>query len=175
MGGLLIIGTIDHTKIQSIERRPFPTLSHIIPCFRMVELKHSVRANSDPSWQHIQEIASFQQKNLSSNPLLKHEFINLVSQHSTFVLDWDSNLITSSTIRLYARKVPAKEAMKQFVSRFCQNIHISLIRESTSQDLEKSRFSHREWHRAYESIFNQFDQQLKEPRSLLFFLVQNMK
>ena len=50
LGGLLIIGTIEHTQIQPIERRLFLTSSHVIPCFRMVELKHSVRANSDPSW-----------------------------------------------------------------------------------------------------------------------------
>ena len=35
--------------------------------------------------------------------------------------------------------------------------------------MEKLRFSHCEWHRASESISNQLDQQLKEPRSLLFF------
>ena len=35
--------------------------------------------------------------------------------------------------------------------------------------MEKSRFSHCEWHRASELISNQLDQQLKEPRSLLFF------
>ena len=50
LGGLFIIGTIDHTQIKPIEGRQFLTLSHIIPCFRMVVLKPSVRANSDPSW-----------------------------------------------------------------------------------------------------------------------------
>ena len=85
----------------------------------MVELKHLVRANSDPSWQRIQEIACFPNKILSSTPHPKHEFINLVSQHCTFVSDWDSNPFTLSTIRLYARKVPATEAMKQFISRVC--------------------------------------------------------
>ena len=101
MGGLLIISTIEHTQIKPIEGRPFLTSSHIISCFRMVELKHSVRANSDPSPQHIQEIAQFPNFILSSNPHLTHEFIDLVSQHCTFVSDWDSNLITPSTIRLY--------------------------------------------------------------------------
>ena len=74
----------------------------------------------------------------------------------------------SSTIRLYASKDPAK-AKKQFVSRVCQTIHCSFIRESTSQDLEKSRFSNCEWHRASECISKQLDQKLKEPTLLLFF------
>ena len=103
-----------------------------------------------------------------SNPHLKYKFINLVSQHFTFVSDWDSNLITPSTIISYAMYVPAKEATKQFVSRVRQNIHISLIRESTSQ-LGKLRFSHREWHTVSESIVSQLDQQFKEPRSKLLF------
>ena len=50
LGGLLIIGTIGYPQIQPIEGRPFLTSYHMIPCFRMVELKHSVRANGDPSW-----------------------------------------------------------------------------------------------------------------------------
>ena len=112
LGGLVIIGTIDHTQIQPIEGRQFLTSSHIILCFRMVELKHSVRANSEHSWQHIQVIAQFSNNILFSNTHLKHEFINLVSQHCTFVSDWNSNLITSSTIRLYARKKRAKKVIK---------------------------------------------------------------
>ena len=99
LGGLLIFGTIDHTKIQPIKDRPFLTSSHIIPFFRMVELKHSVGANSDPSWQHIQEIAHFLNKILSSYTHLKHEFQNLVSQHCTFVSDWDSYLIQLDNIQ----------------------------------------------------------------------------
>ena len=50
LGGLFIISTIGHTQIQPIEGRPFLTSFHIIPCFRTVKLKHSVRANKDPSW-----------------------------------------------------------------------------------------------------------------------------
>ena len=135
----------------------------------MVELKHSVRAISDPSWQRIQEIVRFPNDILFSNPHPKHEVINMVSQYCIFVSDWDSNPITPSTIILYARKVPAKEAMRQFVSGVLRNIHISLIRESTSQDLENLRFSLCEWYRAYESTSNQLDQQLKKSKSLLFF------
>ena len=66
-------------------------------------------------------------------------------------------------------KVLAKEAMKQFASRVCRTIHCSLIRESTPQDLEKSRVSHHERPRASEYISKQLDQKLKESRSLLFF------
>ena len=57
LGGLLIIGTIDHKQIQPIEGKLFLTSCHIIPYFRIVELKHSAKANGDPFWQRIQESA----------------------------------------------------------------------------------------------------------------------
>ena len=44
MGGILLIGTLDHLQIQPINGRPFLTASGIIPCFKMVALRHSVRA-----------------------------------------------------------------------------------------------------------------------------------
>ena len=55
--GLLIIGKIDHKQIQPIEGKLFLTSCHIIPYFRIVELKHSAKANGDPFWQRIQESA----------------------------------------------------------------------------------------------------------------------
>ena len=65
------------------------------------------------------KIAHFPNNIFSSDPHLKHEFINLVSQHCTFVSDRESELISLYTIWLNTRKVPAKEAMKQFVSIVC--------------------------------------------------------
>ena len=42
MGGLLVIGTLDHLQIQPIVGRPFLTANCVIPCFKMVSLQHSV-------------------------------------------------------------------------------------------------------------------------------------
>ena len=36
MGGVLIIGTIDHMQIQPINGRPFLTASAVIPCIKMI-------------------------------------------------------------------------------------------------------------------------------------------
>ena len=44
MGGILIIGTLDHLQIQPINGRLFLTSNYIATCFKMIILKHSIRA-----------------------------------------------------------------------------------------------------------------------------------
>ena len=56
MGGVLIIFSMDHTWIQPIHGYPCLTSYHIIPCFKMVALEHSVQASDDDSFQIIQQI-----------------------------------------------------------------------------------------------------------------------
>ena len=46
-GGILMIGNLDHLKIQPIDGRPFIISHSIIPCIKIVTLKRSVRASSD--------------------------------------------------------------------------------------------------------------------------------
>ena len=42
LGGILVIGTIDHTQIQPINGKPFLTSTHIVTCWRMVILTQSI-------------------------------------------------------------------------------------------------------------------------------------
>ena len=89
MGGLLIICTLDHTQIQSFGRnRPFLTSSHIIPCYKMVNLSHSVRAFGDLKYQRLQYICRLHHRKLVEEPELIEEFISLCSQCLTFVESW---------------------------------------------------------------------------------------
>ena len=53
-GGVLILGTMDHTQIQPINQLPFSTSSLILTCFQAVELSHSVRAHGDHDFQIFQ-------------------------------------------------------------------------------------------------------------------------
>jgi hypothetical protein len=59
MGGTLMIFTMDHTQIQPIKGHPFLISCHVIPCFKMVNLCHSVRASGDILFKRIQEIARY--------------------------------------------------------------------------------------------------------------------
>lgn len=169
LGGVLIIFTMDHTQILPFESRPFLTSTHVIPCFRMVALETSIRANGDELFQRAQAIARYSYRKLTREPQLVDEFIGLVSENFTFVEDWSSELITPSTYRLYGKKVPAKEAAKQFVERVRRSIDGINLREKSSEDVEKSRFSHREWCTASIHTSNQLEQLVKEPNLVLFF------
>ena len=43
-GGVLILGTMDHTQIQPINQLPFLTSTLVLARFYAIELQHSVRA-----------------------------------------------------------------------------------------------------------------------------------
>jgi predicted GIY-YIG superfamily endonuclease len=168
-GGVLIMFTIDHTQIQPFDARPFLTSIHVIPCFRMVALETSVRAGGDLTFFRIQQIARFPYWMFEENPGLIDEFIQLLSDNFTFVDDWTSELITPSTYRLYSKKIPAKEAAQQFIDRVRRQVDGHLLKARKSDDVEKSRFSHREWRPATQRVVDQLEQAVKEPNEILFF------
>ena len=169
LGGVLIISTLDHTQIQAIDGRPFLTSSNIIPMFNMIALQHSVRAADDPHFFRIQQICRYDYRILEQHPEYIHEFKQLCSEHLTFLDNWDHPAIPPSTIRLYSKKVPVREATKQHDSRVKRHYSMDQIRERISDDVERSRFSQQEWSIAREQISIQLDHKVKEPRSLLFF------
>ena len=169
MGGVLIIFTIDHFQIQPIRGRPFLTSCHVIPCFNMVTLEHSVRAANDPPFQRLQQIARYTYRRFIDEPQLVDEFINLCSDNFTFVDSWFDEKILPSTMRLYSKKIPAKESARQFVERVRRVIPEAQRIAHKSEDIQKSRFSHQDWSVASELTSSQLDQRLKEPKELLFF------
>ena len=59
LGGIKILGTLDHTQIQPVQGRPFLTSIHLLTSFKVCELRTSVRASNDDNWKRIQEIARF--------------------------------------------------------------------------------------------------------------------
>jgi hypothetical protein len=169
LGGLMIIATMDHTQIQPINAKPFLTSSHIITCFRMVNLSTSVRSSGDATNQRIQEICRYNHATLQQNPALVNEFLRLVSYNCTFVDSWTHDAITPSTYRLYGKRVPAKEASKNFTDRVRRSVTPDSLRERKAEDVEKSRYSHSEWSNACNQTTSSLEQKLKEPTNLLFF------
>jgi hypothetical protein len=135
----------------------------------MCELNTSVRACGDENWKRIQEIARYNYRHLQNSPHLIDEFVQLVSDHCTFVSDWTDPKITHDTFRVYSRKVPVREAAKQYIDRVRRQIDHSQICERVAKDVEKNRYSHCEWQPAQSSTVEELDQKLKEPHTLLFF------
>ena len=86
----------------------------------------------------------------------------------TFVDEWDHPSILPSTIRLYSKKDPDREAAKQFAERVKRHYQAHEVCERISEDIDKSRFSQQEWGISREQTKVQLDNITKEPRSFLF-------
>ena len=169
MGGVLVIMSLDHSQLLPIEGRPFLTSVHVIPCVKMVALKHSVRASDDAQLQRIQQIARMNYRKFHENPALVNEFVRLCSDTFTFVDTWDDPKISMSTMRLYSKRVPARDASKQFVDQVRRQVEDDSRVERESEDVVKNRYSHRDWHGATDHVSSKLDQHVKESQLLLFF------
>ena len=66
--------------------------------------------------------------------------MSLCSEHLTFVDNWEDNQITPSTMRLYSKKVPAREAYRQFVDRARRQVNEHNRLERDAEDVEKICF-----------------------------------
>jgi hypothetical protein len=137
--------------------------------FKMVSLEHSVRAANDPAFFRIQQICRYDYNKLVTEPQLIEEFRQLCSDHLSFVDDWNDPSIEPSTIRLYSKKIPVREAAEQFAARVRRHYNNNQIRERLSDDVERARFSQQEWGTASVQSSRQLDSKVKEPKSLLFF------
>ena len=169
MGGVLIIFSMDHTQIQPLTGRPFLTSCHIVPCFRTVALELSVRASTDDAFVRIQQIARMSYRKLNEHPHLVDEFISLCSNSFSFATSWTDPRILPSTMRLYSKKVPAKEASCEFIANVRRHLTNNEYIEKKSEDIEKSIYSHQDWIVATENTSVQLEQKVKEPNILLFF------
>ena len=168
-GGVLIIGTLDHTQIQPWEGRPFLTSPQIIPTFTMVNLEYSVRTNNVHS-QRIQTIARMNYRHLMENPLLVTEFSELASTHFTFVENWEDRKIVPSTFRVYSKRVPAVDAAKEFIANVRRNItNPNSVITCEAKDLQKARYTTSDWRNATSETSNKLEEKVKPPKQLLFF------
>ena len=108
-GNKLVFATYDPTQLQPIKGRPFMVSPCIIPCYKVVQIKNSVRAQNEGFFR-IQQIARTKFKELEANyVLLTQEFTDKCNGF-TFVNSWNDPEITPNTFRIYTRNIPAKEA-----------------------------------------------------------------
>ena len=168
-GGVLIICTLDHTQLRPIRGLPFLVSTHILSCFRMTRLQHSVRASSDAEFQRLQQIARMHPGKYRNKPVLLEEFRNLCTNVFTFVDDWNSPIIDPNTHRLYGRKIPAQEATSRYIQQIKQYLPSVDVRERVSEDTENPLYSHSEWSTASESTVQKLNKKLKQPEVILFF------
>ena len=72
-------------------------------------------------------------------------------------------------MRLYSKKVPAREASRQFVARVMRQVDGNDRLEKKAEDVQKSMYLHQDWINASDSTSLQLEQKVKEPQTLLFF------
>ena len=97
------------------------------------------------------------------------EFKALLKNTCTFVPDWSSPEITPSTVRFYAKRLPAREAVKEYIQNVKSNGNLQW-RERISEDVQKQSSSREDWATANEAVSKGLDKSCsKQPRTLLFF------
>lgn len=168
-GGVLLICTLDHTQLQPVRGKPFLVSTHVLSCFRMSRLQHSVRASNDKDFQRIQTIARMHPAMYKRDSTLLPEFARLYNDVFTFVDDWSSKEIDPNTHRLYGRKVPAQEATELYVQQVRKFLPSNEIRKRISEDTENPLYSHSEWYSASNYTTKKLNKKVKEPETILFF------
>ena len=126
-GGVLILGTMDHTQIQPINQLPFLTSSLVLTCFNAIELQHLVRAHQDLEFQRIRQITRMDPFELSQDNSIKEEFFRLAGEVLTFVPNWNDNRIGPNMMRAFSRVRPAQDALNEYrerIKRLLQNDNI---------------------------------------------------
>ena len=168
MGGIIIIGTIDHLQIQPIHGRPFLTGNSIIPCFKFIALQHSVRATGT-EYVKLQSLVRKDYAEFENDPSLVQTFREICSRIFTFVDDWTNAAIKPHTFRVFTKRFPAKEAIESFQKgiyrKHSENPHN--IRKKIADDSQKSRYSH-DWTVAENGTSEMLDKKCREPKTLLF-------
>ena len=102
MGGIRLIGTLDHLQIQPINGRPFLTASVVIPCFKMIALKHSVRAVGS-EYVKLQYLERKDYVEFDNNPDLLVRFREICSKIFTFVDSWNDDRTSKHFVFLVKR------------------------------------------------------------------------
>ena len=87
-----MIFTMDHTQIQPIKGHPFLISCHVIPCFKMVNLCHSVRASGDIYSKEFKKSLDIIFESLQKN-------LNLLKNLYLYALNILHLLITGITLK----------------------------------------------------------------------------
>ena len=137
LGGLLIIGTLDHRQLPPVKGKPLMTSPHIISPFEFIVLQHSVRASGDPDFQRLYNIARMYPRHYEEDSKLIKEFKHLVGRSSNPV-------ITSATCRMYSKTIPAKKTAKDYTLQVQNPLSPDDVRIRSSRQIHNPQKSHQE-------------------------------
>ena len=170
-GGILIIGSMDHTQIQPINQLPFLTSSMVLTSFQAIKLQHSVRAHGDVDFQRLQELTRKCPYELRQSIELKNEFFELAGRILTFVPNWRDNRISPNMMRAFSRIRPAQNALNEYRESIKQLLdnESKIYRIAHSRDSQRTRSTNAEYNGASENSIKALNKALKEPSQIVFF------
>ena len=116
LGGILLVPTMDAMQLYPVKGIHPLLSSHTITCLMFLRLEHSMRAAKDAQLCRIQKITRMFPRQLI-NPLVKHEFVDLVSKTFTFVDDFHSDAIPRNATYVFGKKEPGRRLQSQQVQR----------------------------------------------------------
>ena len=174
MGGMVIITTIDDKQLKPVRGYPLLLSPHILTCFRVVILKHSVRSSDDRNQQRVIEISRMPERELNDNEDIVNEVLHLVSSGCTFVRGWNDPAINDRTLRVFPKKLPVFEAVDQFYAKIEADFAAgtsghAVLRSRNAEDVQNAVESHGQYRAACDAVKALLDKDAKEPRRLLFF------
>ena len=121
MGGLLLVGTMDHMQIQPANnQRQFLTENQIMSCYKMVVMEHSVRSTGD-AYSEVQSLVRKDYLKFDKESHLIERFIYLCSNIFTFVSHWNDPRIPITVFLLYGKTNATREAVHDYHNRI--NVH----------------------------------------------------
>ena len=174
MGGMVIITTIDDKQLRPVKGYPLLLSPHILTCFRVVLLKHSVRSSRDPNQRRVIDVSRMPERDLNGDNGLVDEVVDLVSANCTFVDDWDDPVIDDRTLRVFPKKQPVFDAVNQFYAKIeadfaAGSSRHTVLRSRRAEDVQNTVESHGRYTDASASVSDLLDKDTKEARRLLFF------
>ena len=171
-GGVLIFGTFDHAQLGAIQGLPFLLSSHILTDFKLIRMKHSVRAHGDPKLQEIQKITRMSPSRLRGNVELKEKFAKLIRENLKFVDDWDDPSIGPSTQKMYSKRNKAVKAAEESSQRIINSLERDAVDHvvSHAEDFQQVAGSRVVPVPATDSgLKSALDRKCREPKTLVFY------
>ena len=160
MGGVLVLGTMDPQQLQPIKAKPL-LLSSLVPtCFKMVEMKHSIRAKDDCLLQQLIEIS----RKVSPTQEEVDYFKRIIIEGCKHVTSWDDPSITLDMVRI----VSTREAMSKAEEEYFLNLQqqgIGVV-SRVAETVQTVVSSHGNWKKAEPTTSYLLDKLVNEVEEL---------
>lgn len=162
---MLVVSTMDPKQLRPVKGLPALLSPFMLTSFKFTRLNHSVRAGQDPILQRIQHIARMDPTEYDD--AIMEEFVSLVSEHCTFVSDWDDEVVTNNMLRVFGTRAAVDLAEQKMLNQI--KASRTDVITADAEDTQLSSHSHGSWTLATPRVSRILDRSIKESREIHFF------